>query len=173
MSAMHAKNRRLEASLATATSALQQLSTQQAVHSTPKPPKPDKFHGDRRSGAASNWLHQMTLYFIFWDSWTPRTPSLMQCPSSLALPEPDVAPKKLLKAHQPPGQPSSLPSLRPSGPLKLSTSPETTWRTSGNVPPSVTDYAYHFSGLLLEVRRRPGCLASPRGLVSALLAAAC
>eukprot|EP00891_Asterochloris_glomerata_P001768 jgi/Astpho2/1768/fgenesh1_pg.00033_%23_1_t len=63
--AMQAKIMELEASLVTATSALQQLSIQQAVHSAPKPPKqpkPDKFQGDRRSGAASNWLHQMTLY---------------------------------------------------------------------------------------------------------------
>ena len=63
--AMQAKIMELEASLVTATGALQQLSTQQAVHSAPKPPKPpkpDKFQGDRRSGAASNWLHQMTLY---------------------------------------------------------------------------------------------------------------
>ena len=63
--AMQAKIMELEASLVTAISALQQLSTQQAVHSAPKPPKPpkpDKFQGDRRSGAASNWLHQMTLY---------------------------------------------------------------------------------------------------------------
>ena len=59
---MQAKIRELEASLATVTSALQQLSTQQAIYSPPKPPKPDKFQGDRRSGAASNWLHQMTLY---------------------------------------------------------------------------------------------------------------
>ena len=62
---MQARIMELEASLVTATSALQQLSTQQAVHSAPKPPKPpkpDKFQGDRRSGAASNWLHQMTLY---------------------------------------------------------------------------------------------------------------
>ena len=62
--AMQAKSMELEASLVTATGALQQLSTQQAVHSAPKPPKPpkpDKFQGDR-SGAASNWLHQMTLY---------------------------------------------------------------------------------------------------------------
>ena len=62
---MQAKIMELEASLVTATSALQQLSTQQAIHSAPKPPKPpkpDKFQGDRRSGAASNWLHQMTLY---------------------------------------------------------------------------------------------------------------
>ena len=61
---MQAKSMELEASLVTATGALQQLSTQQAVHSAPKPPKPpkpDKFQGDR-SGAASNWLHQMTLY---------------------------------------------------------------------------------------------------------------
>ena len=59
---MQAKVGELEASQATITSALQQLSTQQAVHSTPKPPKPDKFLGDRRRGAASYWLHQMTLY---------------------------------------------------------------------------------------------------------------
>ena len=61
---MQAKIMELGASLVTATSAPQQLSTQQAVHSAPKPPKspkPDKFQGDRRSGAASNWLHQMTL----------------------------------------------------------------------------------------------------------------
>ena len=62
---MQVKTGELEASLATVTSALQQLSTKQAVHSTPKPPKPDQPHGDRRSGAASNWLHQMTLYLIF------------------------------------------------------------------------------------------------------------
>ena len=62
---MQAKIGELEASLATVTGALQQLSTQQAVHSAPKPPKPpmpEKYEGDRRSGAASNWLHQMTLY---------------------------------------------------------------------------------------------------------------
>ena len=59
---MQARIGELEASLATVTSALRQLSTQQAVYSTLKPPKPDKFQGDRRSGAASNWLHQMTLY---------------------------------------------------------------------------------------------------------------
>ena len=60
--AMQAKTGELEASLAIVTSALQQLSTQQTVHSTPKQPKPDKFQGDCRSGAAINWLHQMTLY---------------------------------------------------------------------------------------------------------------
>ena len=62
---MQARIGELEASLATGTSALRQLSTQQAGHSAPKPPKPpqpEKFQGDRRSGAASNWLHQMTLY---------------------------------------------------------------------------------------------------------------
>ena len=62
---MQAKIMELEASLVTATSAQQQLSTQQAVDSAPKPPKPpkpDKIQIDRRSGAASNWLHHMTLY---------------------------------------------------------------------------------------------------------------
>ena len=62
---MQAKIGELEASLATVTGALQQLSTQQAAHSAPKqpkPPQPEKYEGDRRSGAASNWLHQMTLY---------------------------------------------------------------------------------------------------------------
>ena len=39
---MQARIMQLEASLVTATSALQQLSTQQAVHSAPKPPKPPK-----------------------------------------------------------------------------------------------------------------------------------
>ena len=63
--AMQAKIGDLEAFLATVTGALQQLSTQHIVHSPPKPPKPpkpDKFLEDRRSGAASKRLHQMTLY---------------------------------------------------------------------------------------------------------------
>ena len=41
--AMQARTGELEASLAAVTSALQQLSAQQAVHSAPKPPKPNKF----------------------------------------------------------------------------------------------------------------------------------
>ena len=138
---MQARIMQLEASLVTATSALQQLSAQQAVHSAPKPPKPpkpDKFQGDRRSGAASNWLHQMTLYLTLSGLLGTAQAVPHACPSSLELQEPGGAPKKLPEAHQPPGQHSRLPSLRPSRPLMLSASPETTWRTSGNAPLSQT-----------------------------------
>ena len=165
---MQAKSMELEASLVTATGALQQLSTQQAVHSAPKPPKPpkpDKFQGDRK-GAASNWLHQMTLYLTLSDSWAPHRPCPTPCPSSLELQEPGGAPKKLPEAHQPPGQHSRLPSLGPSRPLMLSASPETTWRTSRSHQASVTSSsetsrasaATNLGTVLESALRQPPCV---------------
>jgi hypothetical protein len=67
--ALLAKIAELEASLAAVTGTVQQLTAQPAAQQpahrlaqVPRPPKPDKYDGDRRSGAAANWLHQMRLY---------------------------------------------------------------------------------------------------------------
>ena len=150
---MQAKIRELEASLATVTSALQQLSTQQAVHSAPKPPKPpmpDKFQGDRRSGAASNWLHQMTLYLTL----------LGLLDTAQAVPHAVSfligAARTWWRAQEASGSPPTTWPTFKAAFLEAFQTLDAERIARDNMEDlrqrtSVTDYANHFSGLLLEV----------------------
>ena len=150
---MQAKIRELEAALATVTSALQQLSTQQAIHSAPKPPKPplpDNFQGDRRSGAASNWLHQMTLYLTL----------LGLLDTAQAVPHAVSfligAARTWWRAQEASGSPPTTWPTFKAAFLEAFQTLDAERIARDNMEnlrqrTSVTDYANQFSGLLLEV----------------------
>ena len=149
---MQAKSMELEASLVTATGALQQLSTQQAVHSAPKPPKPpkpDKFQGDR-SGAASNWLHQMTLYLTL--SGLLGTAQAVPHAVSFLI----GAARTWWRTQEASGSPPTTWTTFKAAFLEAFQTLDAERIARDNMEnlrqrTSVTDYANQFSGLLLEV----------------------
>ena len=150
---MQARIGELEASLATVTSALRQLSTQQGGHSAPKapkPPQPEKFQGDRRSGAASNWLHQMTLYLTILGLLdtahaVPHAVSFLM-----------GAARTWWRAQEASGSPPTTWATFQTAFLEAFQTLDAkriAWDSMENLRQrtSVTDYANHFSGLLLEI----------------------
>ena len=150
---MQAKIGELEASLATVTGALQQLSTQQAVHSAPKPPKPpmpEKYEGDRRSGAASNWLHQMTLYLTIL-GLLDTAHAIPQAVSFLI-----GAARTWWRAQEASGSPPTTWAAFKASFLEAFQTIDAERVARDRMEnlrqrTSVTDYANQFSGLLLEV----------------------
>ena len=148
--AMQAKIGELEASLATVTGVLQQLSTQQASQTTPKPPKPEKYEGDRRSGAASNWLHQMTLYLTIL-GLLDTTHAIPHAVSFLI-----GAARTWWRAQEASGSPPTTWAAFKASFLEAFQTIDAERMARDRMEnlkqrTSVTDYANQFSGLLLEV----------------------
>ena len=147
---MQAKIGELEASLATVTGVLQQLSTQQASQTAPKPPKPEKYEGDRRCGAASNWLHQMTLYLTIL-GLLDTTHAIPHAVSFLI-----GAARTWWRAQEASGSPPTTWAAFKASFLEAFQTIDAERMARDRMEnlkqrTSVTDYANQFSGLLLEV----------------------